>query len=49
MLRAAACRCLRKAKRAMRRVVAAIAAISTSGAVPTIAGRLWCSLTQKRA
>jgi hypothetical protein len=32
----------------MRLVVAAIAAISTSGAEPTMLGWLWCSLTQKR-
>jgi hypothetical protein len=32
----------------MRVVRAAMAAINTSGAVPTMLGWLWCSLTQKR-
>ena len=32
----------------MREVVAAIAAIRISGALPTMVGWLWCSLTQKR-
>jgi hypothetical protein len=30
----------------IRRVVAAMAAISTSGAVPTMLSLLWCSETQ---
>ena len=32
----------------MREVRTATAAISTSGAVPTMVGRPWCSLSQKR-
>ena len=30
-------------------VRAAMAAINTSGALPTMAGMAWCSLTQKRS
>jgi hypothetical protein len=33
----------------MREVRTATAAIRISGAVPTMVGRAWCSLTQKRS